>query len=472
MTYGVFPHIRAPYSYDREDQASSYSSRYRGGRRHRRPEVEKRPMIQEIFASGEKPGGASRPDVITMPNKNSGDNVSLLDTKTFQQEQSTAFPFYEEPEIVEDENGTEINLDLPGVKSEDLKVELDDTIMIINGMRRASDGKWKAFERSFQLDAFAIDTESIKANLLDGVLTITIEKKESGRALNVEVTTYEEGEEEALVKKKEEEEEAKKKREEKKARLRRMNRSLKAQQNKREDSLGSLTSAQKALLPKPGESVSLLIEILSAKHLLRADRIGNRGKGKSDPYVRAILGDEILHETKYITQTLNPVFKSKHNNVFVYNGKAEDLLDAQGISFFILDFDMGQDDDPLGDVFVGVEDLLLTSADGDVAEFDITPPQHRMKEDAGSIQIRIAHTTEAERKKHGKPARRHTTFWKPPKNYDAASVAASRTDSKDNSRRSVTRSILSKSVKSSRSRGSSIRGSMAKSLKHKSDDFC
>lgn len=466
--YGKFPHIRAPYSYDYDHDIksrSTYSNRHR--RHHRRPEVKTRPLIKEVFENGARPAG-SRPDVITMPNIDHGDNVSLLD-KTFNQEQSTAFPFHEEPEIVEDENGTEINVDLPGVKSEDLKVELDDTVMIINGMRRASDGKWKPFERSFELDVFTIDVESIKANLLDGVLTITIEKKDSGAALNIEVTTFEEGEEEALLKKKEEEEkkqeEKKKKAAQRAAAKRRMTR-IKAQRGD-----ATKESPFHKFLPKPGEDISLMIEIMSCDNLLRGDRIGNRGKGKSDPYVKALLGDEILHETKYITQTLNPVFKARHNNAFVYNGKAEDLIDAEGVSFLIMDFDMGTTDDPLGEVFVGIEDLL--TMDGDVAEFDIDPPSHRARERAGTIQIRVSHATNADRKKFGKPARRRTTYWKPPpKELYEKDASPSVASSYSRSAVSHNKSLLSKSVKSNRSRNSSLRGSRAQSPKYQHNDFC
>lgn len=296
MTYGAFPYMRATYSYDRSLKSNSSNSKQRiretAPRRQRPPQ--KQPIIREILA--DRP----RPEIITTTdNDRSGDNVSLLEP-TVNNEASTAFPYAEEPEIKEDENAIEINLDLPGVKGEDLKVELDETIMLINGMRRNSKGKWKAFARSFQVDVFSIDIESIKANLLDGVLTITMQKKDTGGAMNIEVTAYEEGEEEAILKaKKEEEEKAEKKKKitQRLARKKRMSRLGKAGRSRSKEKL------LQQVMPDHDDNLSLLIEIKSCANLLRGDRIGNKGKGKSDPYVRAVLGDDVLHQTKYVAQT-------------------------------------------------------------------------------------------------------------------------------------------------------------------------
>ena len=98
----------------------------------------------------------------------------------------------------EDENAYIIEIDLPGVKKEDINVEVKDNILIVSGERKfkkvEEDKGYKRvesffgkFERRFTLPPDA-DPEKIEAKVEDGVLTIIIpkiEQKESTKKIAV-----------------------------------------------------------------------------------------------------------------------------------------------------------------------------------------------------------------------------------------------------------------------------------------------
>lgn len=88
----------------------------------------------------------------------------------------------------EDEKAYYLEIDLPGVKKEDINVEVKDNVLRISGERKfkkeEEDKGYKRvesffgkFERSFTLPADA-DAEKIEAKAEDGVLTIVIPKVE------------------------------------------------------------------------------------------------------------------------------------------------------------------------------------------------------------------------------------------------------------------------------------------------------
>ncbi len=88
----------------------------------------------------------------------------------------------------EDEKAYYLEIDLPGVKKEDINIELKDNMLIISGERKfkkeENDKGYKRvesffgkFERRFTLPADA-DVEKIEASVEDGVLKLTIPKIE------------------------------------------------------------------------------------------------------------------------------------------------------------------------------------------------------------------------------------------------------------------------------------------------------
>ncbi len=89
----------------------------------------------------------------------------------------------------EDEKAYYIEVDLPGVKKEDIHVEVKDNMLTISGERKFKkeekeegytrvESFFGKFERKFTLPTDA-DAEKIEAKVEDGVLHITIPKIES-----------------------------------------------------------------------------------------------------------------------------------------------------------------------------------------------------------------------------------------------------------------------------------------------------
>lgn len=90
-------------------------------------------------------------------------------------------------DVVETEAGFELAVDLPGVKLEDVSIELRDGVLEISG-KRVRDGepraagfarterRFGAFTRSFRLGKH-IDEEGIRAKIEAGVLTVTLPKR-------------------------------------------------------------------------------------------------------------------------------------------------------------------------------------------------------------------------------------------------------------------------------------------------------
>ena len=91
-------------------------------------------------------------------------------------------------QISDDGSNYAISLDLPGVQSSDAKVELlDNGILQVEAERTT--GKKRKFHRQFAFDEGNVDSTNISANLVDGVLSIEVPKKEPARpAEPVELT--------------------------------------------------------------------------------------------------------------------------------------------------------------------------------------------------------------------------------------------------------------------------------------------
>jgi len=85
-------------------------------------------------------------------------------------------------EVTETDRQFQLAVDVPGVKAEDLNIQLEQggRVLHLSGGRkvRSSDGKSfseSKFEKSFTIDR-SIDSSKITANLADGVLVITAPK--------------------------------------------------------------------------------------------------------------------------------------------------------------------------------------------------------------------------------------------------------------------------------------------------------
>lgn len=123
-------------------------------------------------------------------------------------------------DIEEDDDGYEISVEIPGVRKDDLDLELQDRTLVIRGEKRSraesetgreeeSEGerseesahrsrssrrrsRWAErsygrFTRAFSLPSDA-DTDRLEASYADGVLTITLPRSEASKPRTIDVT--------------------------------------------------------------------------------------------------------------------------------------------------------------------------------------------------------------------------------------------------------------------------------------------
>jgi HSP20 family protein len=84
-----------------------------------------------------------------------------------------------------------LSLDLPGVKEHDLKIDVDDGVLQVSADRKQGEKTIAKFVQRFVIDETSVDTNKIDAKLSDGVLTLTVSKKEEQPPVVVEVNTSE-----------------------------------------------------------------------------------------------------------------------------------------------------------------------------------------------------------------------------------------------------------------------------------------
>src|SRR5258707_14173428 len=100
-------------------------------------------------------------------------------------------------DIYEGEHELVVKADLPDVKPEDLDIRVENNILTIRGERKfekKADEKnylrveraYGSFARSFSL-ANTVNTEAIKATYKDGVLTLSIPKREEAKPKQIKV---------------------------------------------------------------------------------------------------------------------------------------------------------------------------------------------------------------------------------------------------------------------------------------------
>lgn len=99
-------------------------------------------------------------------------------------------------DIIEEANALKLVADMPGVTPETLKVEIDDQVLSLEGeialnmpeglSALHAEVRGQRFARRFNLSR-EVDSEAITATIVNGVLTLTLPKKESHRARRIEV---------------------------------------------------------------------------------------------------------------------------------------------------------------------------------------------------------------------------------------------------------------------------------------------
>jgi HSP20 family protein len=103
-------------------------------------------------------------------------------------------------DIFEKADGITILLDMPGVSKERLEIHTDHNSLTVEGEIEIempketeslyADVRCTRYRRSFSLSGEQLDTESVDANLKDGVLRIHIPRRAEMRPRRIEVKTH------------------------------------------------------------------------------------------------------------------------------------------------------------------------------------------------------------------------------------------------------------------------------------------
>ena len=117
------------------------------------------------------------------------DSFFRFPTSPFSLTKSEKSDWIPSVDVKEDKKGFIIQLDAPGFKKDDLKIKLENSQLTIEGERKEElneenetkfhriERKYGKFMRSFTLPEY-INFETLKAKYTDGVLEISLDKKE------------------------------------------------------------------------------------------------------------------------------------------------------------------------------------------------------------------------------------------------------------------------------------------------------
>lgn len=101
-------------------------------------------------------------------------------------------------DITENESEYHLEVELPGVTQDNIDLKIDSNILTIEGKKEQSTEKkdynyhmqeryYGSFSRSISLPS-NIDEENVEANFKDGILSITIPKKEQSKAKQIKIS--------------------------------------------------------------------------------------------------------------------------------------------------------------------------------------------------------------------------------------------------------------------------------------------
>ncbi len=103
-----------------------------------------------------------------------------------------------ETDVVETEREIRVVTEMPGLKPDDVEVDVENNVLTIRGEKReerteGEQGKWHLAERRYGTFARSfvlprdVDADNIGASFEDGVLTVTIPKSEKARRRRIDV---------------------------------------------------------------------------------------------------------------------------------------------------------------------------------------------------------------------------------------------------------------------------------------------
>lgn len=126
--------------------------------------------------------------------------ISRLQNSLFSRPWLEPQEFRPAVDIYEDEKAIKVKAELPGVKPEEVKIEVEHGVLTLSGERKLEHEEKKegyhrversygAFSRSFVLPE-GVETEKIEANYKEGVLTLTLPKGAETQRKEIKITTH------------------------------------------------------------------------------------------------------------------------------------------------------------------------------------------------------------------------------------------------------------------------------------------
>lgn len=119
--------------------------------------------------------------------------------------QGASGPFIPPADLLIDDEGVDVYIDVPGLKRENLDIELENDTLTVRGDRpfpyphengggpvRSIERGFGRFERSMRVPR-GLDPEAIEATLQDGVLRLHLPKPETMRPRRIEIKADENG---------------------------------------------------------------------------------------------------------------------------------------------------------------------------------------------------------------------------------------------------------------------------------------
>ncbi len=120
--------------------------------------------------------------------------VNIIKTDSCSHNERATVP---QADIFETENEYVIKADMPGVKKEDVDITLDGSILYVNGKITEDDSSAYLRYREYSLYNYSrsfsvgsdVNGSGIKDSAADGVLTVTLPKKEEIKPRKIQITS-------------------------------------------------------------------------------------------------------------------------------------------------------------------------------------------------------------------------------------------------------------------------------------------
>lgn len=90
--------------------------------------------------------------------------------------------------VYEDADNVYLRAELPGFSKDEIHLEVENAVLTIRAERKGKDDEAEvSYSRSFTIDD-SIDTEKIKADLKDGILSLTLPRREESKPRQIKIS--------------------------------------------------------------------------------------------------------------------------------------------------------------------------------------------------------------------------------------------------------------------------------------------